>query len=333
MNETEITILINRKSDLDLIKQKIIDSNIQFPVYILEFENHYRISFTSDPGEWELETAILSCFPQYEFIGHPGTGRKEIRLELSRYESEFATDGWGGRNENPVNETKYLIKKTIKNDKPVRFSQKITVLFDDQEFFYQTNIIDGINKRTEERGFVLLNNFREPVEKENSEILQDRMYKSPMEAFDFGFYKIQDIAEEDFKIFKTNKKKKITEIQRVPRKIVRDFINACNSGDTEHLTKNLHPDLDFEQRNGWKTIFECSGISDFVEYSQSEEQKLCKQNLKIRSKWDIKLPYLTIGVKNNRFADNDEDHFKNLWYRNIDFTVIEGKITKVVLNE
>ncbi|MEA5128294.1 MAG: hypothetical protein VB074_08930 [Proteiniphilum sp.] len=42
--ETKITILVNRKSDIDLIKQKIIDSKIQFPVFMFEYENHYQLS-------------------------------------------------------------------------------------------------------------------------------------------------------------------------------------------------------------------------------------------------------------------------------------------------
>ncbi len=29
MMETEITILVNRKSDFDIVRQKVIDSNIQ----------------------------------------------------------------------------------------------------------------------------------------------------------------------------------------------------------------------------------------------------------------------------------------------------------------
>lgn len=93
MIETEITISVNRKSDIDSIKQKIIESRIQFPIYIFEYENHYQINFTSDYEEWELDSAILDCFSEYEFTTDLERGRKEIRLQISRYQSELSTDG------------------------------------------------------------------------------------------------------------------------------------------------------------------------------------------------------------------------------------------------
>jgi len=41
----------------------------------------------------------------YEFTSSLERGRKEISIEISRYQSEFSTDGWGRRIENPLNET------------------------------------------------------------------------------------------------------------------------------------------------------------------------------------------------------------------------------------
>jgi len=43
MNEVDIEILINRKSDVELIEQAIISNKIQIPVLIIEYESHYRI--------------------------------------------------------------------------------------------------------------------------------------------------------------------------------------------------------------------------------------------------------------------------------------------------
>ena len=63
MIETSIAISVNRKSDIEIIQQKIIEKSLQFPVYICEYENSYQINFTSDYEEWELDTAILNCFP------------------------------------------------------------------------------------------------------------------------------------------------------------------------------------------------------------------------------------------------------------------------------
>lgn len=58
MIETEIKISINRKSDFETVRQNVIDSNIHFPVYIFEFDNHYEIEFVSDYEEWELDDKI-----------------------------------------------------------------------------------------------------------------------------------------------------------------------------------------------------------------------------------------------------------------------------------
>ena len=122
MIETYIGITVNRKSDIDVLQQKIIEKTLQFPVYLCEYVNSYQINFTSDYEEWELDTAILNCFPDYEYTTDLERGRKEIRIQISRYQSELCTDGWGRPLESPLDETKYLIKKSV--NKPVNFNPK-----------------------------------------------------------------------------------------------------------------------------------------------------------------------------------------------------------------
>ena len=80
MIETQISILINRKSDIELIKNSIVNCKIQFPVYFCEFEENFNANFTSEYEEWELDKEILNCFPDYEFTENLEKGRKEIRL-------------------------------------------------------------------------------------------------------------------------------------------------------------------------------------------------------------------------------------------------------------
>ena len=154
MIETQITILINRKSDIEQVKEKVIEANIRFPVYLLEYEDHYEIDFASDYEEWELDTVILSVFPDYEFTSSPGKGKKEIRLQISRYQSELSTDGRGRPIENPLNETKYLVKKSKNPTKGVK--SVVKVLFHNDEKVYHVNIIPGIEKspERERKGFL-----------------------------------------------------------------------------------------------------------------------------------------------------------------------------------
>ena len=85
MIETDISITINRKSDIDQIKEKIIENKIRFPVYIREYEFSYQINFTSDYEEWELDTAILDCFLEYEYTTDLEKGRKEVSPRRTPY--------------------------------------------------------------------------------------------------------------------------------------------------------------------------------------------------------------------------------------------------------
>ena len=43
MIETEISITVNRKSDITLLEQTIVGNKFQFPVYIREYEFSYQI--------------------------------------------------------------------------------------------------------------------------------------------------------------------------------------------------------------------------------------------------------------------------------------------------
>ncbi len=330
MIETEITISVNRKSDIDIIKQAIISRKIEFPIYIFEYENHFQLNFTSDYAEWELDSAILECFPEYEFTSDLERGRKEIRLQISRYQSEFSTDGWWRQIEDPLDETKYLIKRS--NSKPEKFNPKVQVLFDEHEQDYYINLISGINKATEEKGFLLLNEFRTNNNIDKSEFFKDQLYESPYDAFHSGYYKMQDSVNEDFKKYIENKKKKLREEQKIPRKIIRDFISSCNKSEYEKVTKNLVENVIFEKKKNWQIIQRIEGLKEFEEYIKSTNQELCAKNFAIKSSsWDIKLPNVTIGVTYFPVSADDEKEVRNTQqYRRIRFVLNEDKIVHII---
>jgi len=327
MIETSITISVNRKSDIEIIQQKIIEKSLQFPVYICEYENSYQINFTSDYEEWELDTAILNCFPDYEYTTDLERGRKEIRIQISRYQSELCTDGWGRPLESPLDETKYLIKKSV--NKPENFNPKIKVLFEDKEQYYYVNIVDGINKATDEKGFLLLDNFKNKIEDNTAEILKDRLYKSQLEAFHSGYNKLSELVDDDFKLHLENKKKKIREIEKLPRKVIRDFIKACNSFDEVAISKNLDKELVYEKRLNWRTILKTDGIAEFEEYLNSSEQSLYSKNFKIRSSWTFNLPVVTIGVKYFP-PPTEQDMQPTQKYEQIKFVLNDKKIVSIL---
>lgn len=326
MIETEISITVNRKSDITLLEETIVSKKLQFPVYIREYEFSYQINFTSDYEEWELDTVILNSFPGYEFTTDLERGRKEIRVQISRYQSELSTDGWGRRIENPLDETKYLVKATA--NKTEKFNPKIKVLFEDKEQYYFVNIVDGVNSITEEKGFLLLDHFK-TNEANEATFFKDRLYKTPLEAFHSGYYKLSELVDKDFSTYLENKKKQIREIQKQPRKIIRDFINACNDSDESSIVKNLDENIVFEIRKSWRTIFEIEGLSKFKEYLNSSEQQFCGKNFKIRSSWSFKLPFVDVGVKYYPVS-TDQGKTSISKYEQIKFELAGNKIVNII---
>lgn len=326
MIETQIVITVNRKSDLTAIEQEIINSSLQSPIYIREYEKSFQIDFTSDYEQWELDTAILNCFDDYEYTDDLENGRKEIRVQISRYQSEFSTDGWGRRIENPLNETKYLVKKSVQ--KTPKFNPKVKVLFEDKEHFYQVNIIDGVNEATNEKGFLLLNEFKNNVN-DDTDFFKDRLYKSPLEAFHFGYHKLSELVDRDFAAFLETKKKEIREVQKMPRKIVRDFVNACNRSDLDGILKNLSEDVVFEIWERWKTIFATTTREELRDFLSSSKQELCAKDFKIRSKWYFDGHVVTIGLK--YFPQTSDPEIKStLKFKQLRFTLKEAKIISIV---
>lgn len=331
MIETEVTILINRKPDIELVKEKIIDRKILFPIYLFEYESYFKLTFSSDYEEWELDTAILDSLPDYEFTTDLEKGRKEIRLQISRFQSELSTDGWGRPIEDPLNETKYLIRKS--KSQTERFNPQVKVFFENQERDYYINIISGIDKTSGKKGFLLLNEFKTNERKSETEFFKDRLYSTPDEAFQFGFYKMQDLVNKDFKQFEENKKKEKRKRERLPRKIIRDFIKASNINDINGLLKNLNENVIFEKRVNWKTEYETKGKSELKKYFESPKQEFCGRDLKIRSSWSFEGSIITIGIKyypSTIQKKGYEEDRSSQEYRRIKFKIEDNSIVAII---
>jgi hypothetical protein len=329
MIETEITILINRKSDIDLIKEKIFDKKVQFPIYFLEYESYFKVTFSSDYEEWELDKAILESLPDYEFTSSLEKGRKEIRLQISRYQSELSTDGWGRRIEDPLNETKYLIRKS--KSQVEKFNPNVKVFFESDERDYYINIINGVDKKSGNEGFLLLNEFKLNERNSETEFFRDRLYSTPEEAFQYGFYKMRDLVNQDFKQFAEIKKKEKRKREQLPRKIIRDFIKASNTHDIQGLLKNLHEKIRFEKRVNWRTEFEIKGKDELKEHFESPEQEFCGRDLKIRSSWNFEGARITIGIKYYPPRKEDDQAMINtLEHRRIKFEIQDNSILRIV---
>lgn len=202
-------------------------------------------------------------------------------------------------------------------------------MFEDQEQYYYVNIVDGINKATDEKGFLLLDNFKNKIEDSSAKILKDKLYKSPLEAFHSGYNKLSELVDGDFRLHLENKKKETKDTQKLPRKIIRDFIKACNSFDEVVIFNNLDKNVVYHKRSNWKTTLQTDGITEFKEHLNSPEQNLYGKNLKIRSSWTFNLPRVSIGVKYFPVStDTEKQPFQK--YGQISFTLEDKRIIAIV---
>ncbi|WP_422082811.1 hypothetical protein [Ulvibacterium sp.] len=203
---TYLDMTINRKEDIEIVQDLIRQVHIDAPVFIIEFEDRYEVSFADDYEQWELESAIEQAFPEYEFTEDLGKGRKEIRIEFARQQSSFSTDDWGRPLENPINEKKYLIKKS--KEKIVKFSPQVKALFGDSDSYYFINIVSGIDKKSNKTGYLVLDDFKEFDKDKDGGFLRNELYETPMKAFWSGVREIKHIAESDYAEFVKNTKRK-----------------------------------------------------------------------------------------------------------------------------
>lgn len=324
MVETEITIIVNRKSDIQLIKDIIAKRHFQTPVYLVEYEDSYRLTFSSDYAEWELDNDIVDSFPDYDFTSELGKGKKAIRLQIARYQSPFSTDDWGRPIMDPLDEVKYLIR--LSKESKVDFNPTVQVLFENEEKKYHVNIINGIDKESGTKGFLLLNEFRTTERNSDTDFFKDKLHSTPLEAFEEGINKMKDLVNEDFSKYLEDKKKEKRKREKLPRKIIRDFIKASNSSDIQELLKNLDDDISFERTLNWQTEHQINGKEKLKQYLESSEQEFCGRDLKIRSSWNFEGMNVTIGIKYFPKGKNEN----TLKYGRIHFKIEKGSIISII---
>ncbi|WP_027374850.1 hypothetical protein [Chryseobacterium sp. UNC8MFCol] len=335
MIETYINISVNRKTDIDVIKDILIRNKIDSPIYIAEYEGHFNIYFTSTYEQWELDKQICQSFPGYDLSTDMQRGRKEIRLEISRHQSELCTTDWGYPIDNPLNETKYLIKKASEkgNDAPIKFNPEIRVLFGSEEQTYYINIIPGIKNSTQEKGFLLLNEFKCEADPEITDFFPDTLYKTPVDAFNSGRDKIEDTVNKDYAEYQAIKKKQRQQREKFPRKIIREFIKNCNSSNYDDIVKDLAPDIHFEIRVNWRQKLTSSGLDEFKNYLEASYQELCKRDFKIKSSWSFHDQDVRIILDTFTPPAKTDEAPKNNYRIFLNFRIEEAKITQILLEK
>lgn len=331
MIETQINISVNRKADINTIKSILIRNKIESPVYLTEFVGNFAINFTSSYEEWELDKLISEAFPGYEFTTDLRHGRKEIRVEISRYQSELCTTDWGNPIDNPLNETKYLIKKSV--EASIQFNPVIKVLFGPDEQTYHINIIPGINNSTQEKGFLLVDEFKHEADTETADFFPDKLYKTQLDAFYRGKDKLENIVDRDFKDYLEIKKKEKQQREKIPRKIVREFVKACNNFAEESILKDLSENLIFEIRINWKQKLITNGLEEFKNYIDSSYQEICRRDFKIKSSWSFMEKDIIISLETSTPTSEMDEDVKSFYRIRLNIRLEEGKITQIILEK
>ncbi|GEN68556.1 hypothetical protein [Chryseobacterium rhizosphaerae] len=331
MIETQLYISVNRKTDLEKIKEILMLSKIESPVYIAEYGQHFGINFRSQHEEWQIDTRICESFPGYELTTDLHRGKKEIRLEISRYQSELCTTKWGSPIDNPLNETKYLIKKTVET--PITFSPEVRVLFGSIEKTYYINIISGIKESTDEKGFLLAKEFKNQADPKTADFFPDRLYKTQLEAFHRGKDRLESIVDEDHKEILVLQKKEKLQREKIPRKIIREFIKNCNASNYDSIIKDLSQNFQFEIRVEWRQKLSTSGLDEFKNYLEAAYQELCERDFKIKSSWSFLKQDVGVNLETFTPPQETEEDLKRLYKIRLNFRLEEEKIIQIILEK
>ncbi len=184
------------KDDLDILVELLKKEGIARPVSIIELSNCYTIKFNSEYHHAGIEFQLSAIFEEYEFRPQIENGTSEIKLRISMTQSPLSTDNWDRRfNSDPVHSVSYLVKKE-KEENVITVNPKFRVLFGSDEREYILNIVPGMNKTTEEKGFMVVKTIGDRNEK--PDLLINELFPDRTSAFWRGFHTIEGRIEQDY---------------------------------------------------------------------------------------------------------------------------------------
>lgn len=208
MLDISVNITLNNKSDLEKVTEILKRQNIDKPVYIIELSDSYSINFESDYEHFEIDTDLESSFNDYEFVSDLGKGQKQIRIRINRTQSPFSSDGWGRHfNSDPIETTKFFIRRSKKESQTNNdINTTFKVLFNDIEKEYTVNAVPGINKATDEKGYILVKNINDSGN--DTELIEKKLFKTKSEAFWRGYQLMTSQIEQEFTDYQKSIKRK-----------------------------------------------------------------------------------------------------------------------------
>lgn len=207
MLDVSFDIELNDKEDLNALTFILKQLGLEKPIYIVELESAYLISFESEyQYNGEIENQMIKVFPDYEFTNEAGPMLLNIKMIIRSTQSPFSSDNWGRQlNSDTIEKVKYFIKKSekVENTCP---NPVFKVLLDDFEKEYTVNIVPGINSATNEKGYLVVKEIESEIEK--PDLLINELFADRSTAFWKGYHKLIPQVEIDFEEFKKTKKGK-----------------------------------------------------------------------------------------------------------------------------
>ena len=88
------------------------------------------------------------------------------------------------------------------------------------------------------------------------------------------------IANRYFKNYQELKKKKLREEQKIPRKIIRQFINCCKSSEIDGIIKTLPDNIVYERRINWQSELRIEGLKSLSNSSNLQIKMYVLKTLK-----------------------------------------------------
>lgn len=202
-----VKIEVAESEDLDIVINAVKSLQLEKPVYILKSQGAYEIRYEADQYSESIELLLKIEFQKYFIVEELGVGQHNVKLSVKVSQSPMSTDNWGRLlNTDPITKTYYFLENEIGPEQTIPTSV-VRVLFDREEREYRIYVTQ-VTKREDESqsGFIVT---KLPFDESNPpQLLSKYLFKSPVEAFYDGFFRLTSEIEDDYSKFNISKKKK-----------------------------------------------------------------------------------------------------------------------------
>lgn len=202
-HKIQIASLYDFEKIINIVKELNIDS----PIFIVNHNESYSINFVSNYEQYELTKEIKKAFPEYINTEVIGLGASDIKIIVSRTQNSNSADDWGQSiNTDDIQVKLYFVKRD-NNFKPEQLPNKTVKVFVGhvEQKDFNINVVDGINPKTKQRGFILL---KDKVEDKKDELLINNLFVDETDAFWFGFREITQPIENQYGKYRESQRSK-----------------------------------------------------------------------------------------------------------------------------